>query len=104
MNIETSDKSKDLVPDNWKDKCILVVDDMNVNYEIEETKEKETNLLLLDSSKARKLLNWNTLFSIDKTLEKTFEWYKMFAETRFSITDRILEEYLKEQVIQNGDF
>jgi len=32
--METSDNNKNLIPDSWKDKCILVVDDIKTNYDI----------------------------------------------------------------------
>lgn len=38
----------------------------------------EANLLMLDCSKANKLLKWKAVWGIEKTLEKTIVWYKDF--------------------------
>ena len=37
----------------------------------------------LDSSKAKKLLNWAPLYSLKKGLIETIEWYKVFMERKF---------------------
>jgi CDP-glucose 4,6-dehydratase len=48
--------------------------------EIVEQKNKlhEANLLMLNNSKAKKLLGWKPKYSINAALEKTVEWYKKF--------------------------
>ena len=38
----------------------------------------ESNLLKLNSEKAKKLLNWQTKLSTKETLRLTAEWYKSF--------------------------
>ena len=38
----------------------------------------EANLLMLDCSKANKILKWNSVWNIDKTIQKTINWYKDF--------------------------
>jgi len=52
-----------------------------LNYRINSDKSyKETNLLLLDSSKSLNELNWKPTWDIDQSLEYTFNWYKSFYE------------------------
>jgi len=41
---------------------------------------KETNLLLLDSSKSISKLDWEPVWRIEKSLENTFKWYKSFYD------------------------
>ncbi len=38
---------------------------------------KETNILKLDSSKAKKILKWSSKWSLSETLNKTLEWNKL---------------------------
>ena len=42
------------------------------------THPHESHLLWLDTSKARKLLDWRAVWSLEKTLTKTAEWYRDF--------------------------
>ena len=41
-------------------------------------KFKETQLLILKSSKSKKKLGWQSKFTIDETLKKTAEWYNYY--------------------------
>lgn len=38
----------------------------------------EANLLMLDAQKAKDILGWKQVYDIEKTVEKTVEWYKHF--------------------------
>lgn len=40
----------------------------------------ESNYLDLDSSKAQKFLNWNSIYNIDSTVDLTLEWYLRFFQ------------------------
>lgn len=40
----------------------------------------EANLLMLDCSKANKLLHWQPVWDIEKTVEKTVLWYRSYYE------------------------
>ncbi|MBX9809913.1 CDP-glucose 4,6-dehydratase [Candidatus Gracilibacteria bacterium] len=40
----------------------------------------EAGLLLLDNTKAKKLLGWSPKFGIDEALERTFGWYRAYAD------------------------
>jgi CDP-glucose 4,6-dehydratase len=54
----------------------------------------ETNLLLLDSSKARSLLDWRPVWSLECSLRKTAEWYRSFSERQQVLTDEQLHAYI----------
>jgi len=41
---------------------------------------KESNFLLLDSSKSRGELNWNDMLNFEETIQWTADWYKSFSE------------------------
>ena len=43
---------------------------------------KETSFLKLDSTKALSFLNWQSVWTINETLEKTLEWYLAFKENK----------------------
>ena len=40
----------------------------------------ETGILKLDFSKARSSLNWKPIWNIEKTLQNTINWYKIYKE------------------------
>ena len=42
----------------------------------------ESNLLKLDSTKAKKLLNWNCILNFDETIFMVVDWYKTFYTSR----------------------
>jgi CDP-glucose 4,6-dehydratase len=46
--------------------------------ESEESTFHETNVLKLDCSKAKQLLNWESIWDFEKTIEETSLWYKSF--------------------------
>ena len=55
----------------------------------------ESLVLKLDSSKAKKLLNWETKWKVDEALNKTFEWFDAFKsgnEMR-NITEKQIKEF-----------
>jgi CDP-glucose 4,6-dehydratase len=66
-------------------------------YECAEKKDNqlhEANLLNLDISKATHLLNWTPKWDIDKTIEKTAEWYKKYkSEDVYNLCVRQIKEY-----------
>jgi CDP-glucose 4,6-dehydratase len=61
----------------------------------------EANLLMLDCSKANKLLKWEAVWGIDKTIDKTINWYKKYYENSeiLSLTD--LTEYVSDAKAAN---
>ncbi len=59
-----------------------VWDDINVVYSNNKQEHHEANLLMLDCSKANKILKWNPVWNIDMTIEKTITWYMDFYEQK----------------------
>jgi CDP-glucose 4,6-dehydratase len=60
----------------------------------EQPQPHETNLLYLDSAKARNKLGWQPVWNFDVTLEKTAEWYRAWLLNRDIISRRQLADYL----------
>ena len=55
----------------------------NVKFEIDKnTQPHETNLLLLDSSKAQSKLNWKPQWPLHIALDKVIEWHKDWKENK----------------------
>jgi CDP-glucose 4,6-dehydratase len=67
-------------------------------YEIarEPNQPHESGLLRLDSSLARQKLGWRPVWSADKALDKTVDWYKNYYEENSVHCIRHLEEYVLE--------
>jgi CDP-glucose 4,6-dehydratase len=54
----------------------------NLQWNVAQTAQAyETQLLYLDSSKARAKLNWQPVWSLDQTIRATAEWYRAFLES-----------------------
>jgi CDP-glucose 4,6-dehydratase len=56
----------------------------------------EATLLVLDSSKARKQLQWQSLWDNEKTFARTVEWYKDFYQRKQLNSNRDLAEYVND--------
>lgn len=59
----------------------------------------EANLLMLDAQKAKDVLGWKQVYDIDKSIEKTVEWYKYFYKKdidMFEFTLSQIREYEEE--------
>ncbi|MBA08448.1 MAG: hypothetical protein CMG52_06075 [Candidatus Marinimicrobia bacterium] len=50
----------------------------NIDIEIPDDKLHESELLILDSSKANQRLGWKNVCSVDEALDQTVEWYKEY--------------------------
>ncbi len=70
---------------NW-DKVIFDFDKGNHPH--------EAGFLMVDSTKAFKLLKWEPVWGFSKTVEKTINWYKNFYEKRTVITEEVLLSYI----------
>jgi CDP-glucose 4,6-dehydratase len=55
----------------------------------------EANLLMLDCSKANKLLKWKPVWDVQETFNKTISWYKSFYEDGKINTNTDLLEFIK---------
>jgi CDP-glucose 4,6-dehydratase len=58
----------------------------------------ESNLLYLDSSKARNKLGWQPVWNIDTTLQKTTEWYRAWLVNQEVISRQQLGAYIDAAV------
>ena len=56
----------------------------------------ESNVLLLDSTKARKFLGWRPVWNIEESVEKTVDWYRAFYEENKVISDLQIGEYIEK--------
>ena len=61
----------------------------------EENAPHEANFLKLDSSKIKKTFNWEPIWNIEKAIEKTVEWTKVYANggNINSCVDKQINEY-----------
>lgn len=68
-----------------------------INYKLDKSlaNHHEANLLMLDCSKANKILKWKPVWDIQQTLEKTIGWYKSFYQDSIINTDNDLLEYIQ---------
>lgn len=66
-------------------------------YTIQEQTMHETAILKLDSTKAKKYLNWNSKLGINDAMDWTLNWYKDFysGENAKKITSNQIEKYLE---------
>ena len=72
-----------------------IINTWNINKKItykENKKFKESKLLMLNSSKAKKELNWQPRLSFNETIGMTVQWYKSF------IKGKNIESLSKEQI------
>ena len=73
---------KDLWPAlNWK-----IIENQNNHH--------ESNLLHLDSSKARQRLEWQPVWSFDEGLQATANWYRAKVENNLVISEQQLKDYI----------
>ena len=69
---------------------------INVEYQHSASEVHEANLLMLDYSKAQKLLKWKPVWNINDTVEKTINWYKNFYSKNLINTQNDINEYVNE--------
>ncbi|KLI33558.1 CDP-glucose 4,6-dehydratase, partial [Brachyspira hyodysenteriae] len=69
------------------------------NYNIKEqnTYKKEMSMLRLDSSLARKELNWKEKFNTKEAIKQTAIWYKEYINKSniINITEKQIKEYIE---------
>jgi CDP-glucose 4,6-dehydratase len=76
-------------------KCKNVWSDVGYDIIIDEASQHEANLLMLDCSKADKILKWKQVFNIEQTLERTILWYKKFYNSGEILTDRDIIDFVQ---------
>ena len=60
----------------------------------------EANLLKLDSSKSKKILNWKPVINIEKLAKMTTDWYKVYYKNKklcLELSKSQIDEYLELQ-------
>lgn len=63
-------------------------------HETECTQPHEAGLLYLDSGKAHRKLNWQPVWNMDHTIEKTVDWYQQWLQTGHIISKQQLASYV----------
>jgi len=71
---------------------------VNIEYKQNSSEAHEANLLMLDCSKAQKLLKWKPVWGINNTVEKTINWYKNFYYKKLINTQNDISEYVNEAI------
>jgi CDP-glucose 4,6-dehydratase len=59
---------------------ILKIMDSDLEPDIRNEASNEIKHQYLSAEKARKMLNWSPLFTLDRALETTVDWYKEFLD------------------------
>ncbi|MFN8332228.1 MAG: hypothetical protein U0T81_13605 [Saprospiraceae bacterium] len=54
----------------------------------------EANLLMLDNTKIKSILNWTPVYSTPETVALTIEWYRKYYESGDCITELQVEKFL----------
>jgi len=68
-----------------------------IKYRMDKNKQPhEAEFLMLDSSKAIKLLNWEPIWDFGMTVKYTIDWYKEYYENGHLITDDTINNYIKD--------
>ena len=77
----------ELFINNWSDSKYICA---NING------PHEANFLKLDSTKAKRTLNWEPKWNVNKAVANTVDWYRIFANNGDleAITNKQIEEYL----------
>ena len=75
--------------------------DIKIDYSKDPNDHHEANLLMLDCSKANKLLKWKAIWGIDKTIDKTITWYKEYYLNNTIISKVDLSDYVTDAKAAN---
>jgi len=62
----------------------------------QENAPHEAGQLMLDSTLARRELSWRPIWSIEPTVKKTVDWYRLFYEEKQAITEAQIDEYTQD--------
>lgn len=69
---------------------------ISIEYSKDPNDHHEANLLMLDCSKATKLLKWKAVWGIEKTIEKTIGWYQEYYNNAKVNSTSDLESYVSD--------
>lgn len=70
-------------------------DKINVEYSQNPEDHHEANLLMLDCSKANKLMKWTAVWDIETTLNKTIGWYENYYSKGIINSENDLNDYIQ---------
>ena len=73
--------------------------DLKFDFPILEEQPHEAKLLRLDCAKAHQKLNWQPVWEMEKSIEKTILWYKKYYLKQEITTEKDLLEAFKERII-----
>ncbi|MGY6649965.1 CDP-glucose 4,6-dehydratase [Wenyingzhuangia sp. IMCC45574] len=76
-------------------------DSVKIEFSKNTDEHHEANLLMLDCSKANKLLKWKGVWGIDQTIDKTINWYKEFYLNQKIMSYADLEAYVTDAKAAN---
>ena len=68
--------------------------DIDFEFSSDPNDHHEAHLLMLDCSKANKILKWNSVWDFNLTIEKTIDWYKLFYKSGTLQTETDLADYV----------
>ena len=71
-------------------------EDIKVDFSKNTDEHHEANLLMLDCSKANKILNWRAVWGIDQTIGKTINWYKAYYQKSEVVSLNDLNDYVSD--------
>ena len=68
-----------------------------LNWELTDSPQPhEATLLYLDPSKAKENLDWRPIWSLDRALQITADWYRSFSKDGVTVTAEQLKMYVEE--------
>ncbi|MBK8806974.1 MAG: CDP-glucose 4,6-dehydratase [Bacteroidales bacterium] len=70
--------------------------DISIEYSTSPADAHEANLLMLDCSRANKLLHWKPIWDIHATVEHTIAWYRTFYKENSLLTNADLNNYISD--------
>lgn len=76
-----------LAAESWKD--------IRMKFETDLNDKNEANILLLDISKSKEMLNWKPRWDTKTATNKAIEWYKKYYTEKIVTTRECLADYLK---------
>lgn len=65
-------------------------------HKVSNTKNTEAQVLHLDSSKAMEKLNWKPVWSIEKSVLETVNWYRSLMESKNVESSKQIKSYMKD--------
>jgi len=75
--------------------------DIQIEFSKDPNDQHEAHLLMLECSKANKLLKWKPVWGIDRTLEKTIGWYRDYYNSGKVETENDIADYVKDAFKSN---